>query len=66
MSFDATDHEAFFNDLAEDGFHIFSRRHAKTDGFYPNAFPTHPELDLSDIKEEDIITVRAFFSTDTM
>ena len=65
MSFDATDHEAFFNDLTEDGFHIFSRRHAKTAGFYTNAFPPHPELNLSDIKEEDVITIRAFFSTST-
>ena len=65
MRFDETDHKAFFNDLAEDGFHIFSRRHAKTASFYPNAFPPHPELNLSDIKEEHIITIRAFFSTDT-
>lgn len=62
MNFDAREHKAFFHDLTEDGFHIFSREHAKTREFYPNPFPDYPELDLSKIKEGDRITVRAFFS----
>ncbi len=61
MKFDANDHKAFFNDLTEDGFHIFSRQHAKNPGFYPNSFPSYPELNISDIKESDTITIRAFF-----
>lgn len=34
MKFDVNDHKAFFDDLTEDGFHIFSRQHAKSPGFY--------------------------------
>ena len=64
MTFDAREHKAFFHDLTEDGFHIFSRKHAKTPNFYPNPFPEYPEVDLSEIKEGDRITVRAFFAMD--
>jgi hypothetical protein len=63
MKFDAKDHKDFFNDLTEDRFHIFSRQHAKSTGFYPNSFPSYPELDITDIKDSDTITIRAFFST---
>lgn len=61
MKFDARDHKAFFDDLTEEGFHIFSRRHAKCAGFYPNASPSYPELDITDIKVRDTITIRAIF-----
>ena len=63
MKFDANDHKEFFHDLAENGMHIFSRKHAKHPGFYPNAFPSLPDLDISEIKENDRITIRAFFPT---
>ena len=63
MKFDANAHKAFFTDITEDGFHIFGRQHTKTPGFYPNVFPSYPELDISDIKEGDTITIRAFFPT---
>jgi hypothetical protein len=62
MKFDANHHEQFFNDLSENGFHIFSRQHAKTPGFYPNSFPSYPDLYISDIKENETITIRAFFT----
>lgn len=61
MRFDATDHKEFFDDLNRDGFHIFSRTHARDKGFYPNVFPTDPEVDLSGIGIGDKVTVRAFF-----
>lgn len=61
MKFDAREHKAFFDDLTEEGFHIFSRRLANCDGFYPNAFPAYPEIQISDIREGDTITIRAFF-----
>lgn len=61
MTFDSRNHKAFFKDINEHGFHIFSRRHAKVPGFYPNAFPAFPEIDISDLNEDDTITVRAFF-----
>lgn len=59
--FDATHHEQFFSDLANEGFHIFSRRNAKIAGYYPNSFPSFPELDIADIRVGDTLTVRAFF-----
>ena len=61
MRFRADDHEVFLNDIREEGFHIFSRQHAKSPGFYPNAFPSYPEISISDIKDGDTITIRAFF-----
>lgn len=63
MIFDANRHEQFFSDLANEGFHIFSRSNAKITGHYPNAFPSFPELDIANIAEGDTVTVRAFFST---
>lgn len=63
MKFDAIKHKAFFGDLAENQFHIFSRQHAKNQGFYPNDFPSYHELDISDIEEGDTITIRVFFPT---
>lgn len=63
MQFDARDHKEFFDDLAENRYHIFGRRHARCAGFYPNEFPAYPELDMSDIHEDHIITIRAFFPT---
>ena len=61
MKFDATDHKEFFHDLTENGMHIFSRKHANSPGFYHNAFPSFRDLDISEIKESDRITIRAFF-----
>ena len=61
MKFDARDHEAFITDLNEDGFHIYSRKSADTPGFYPPPRLDYPEIDLSNLKEGDQITVRAFF-----
>jgi len=66
MMFDANRHEQFFSDLANEGFHIFSRRNAQTTGYYPNAFPSFPEIDITNIKEGDTVTVRAFFPTNKL
>jgi hypothetical protein len=63
MMFDANRHEQFFSDLAKDGFHVFSRRNAKIAGFYPNAFPSFPEIDIANIGEGDTVKIRVFFST---
>ena len=63
MNLNANAHKELLNDLTEDRFHIFSRQHAKRTGFYPNAFPSYPELDIADIQEGDTITIRAFFPT---
>jgi len=63
MAFDARHHQQFFSDLAKEGFHIFNRSNAKIAGYYPNAFPSFPELDIGNIREGDTVTVRAFFAT---
>jgi hypothetical protein len=64
MMFDAKQHEAFFDEIREEGFHIFSRECAKRPGYYPTPFPGVPEFGISDIHEGDTITIRAFFPTD--
>jgi hypothetical protein len=62
MLFDAKNHEEFFDDIQQDGFHIFSRRHAQSAGYYPSAFPAYPHLQISDVHVGDQITVRVFFA----
>ena len=61
MLFSENDHEVFFNDIAQNGYHIFSRQHASVSGFYPNEFPDYPEIDISEIQIGDNVTIRAFF-----
>ena len=51
----------FYDDIIEDGFHIFSLSNAKIKGFYPNQFPDYPGARLRDLEVGDIITIRAFF-----
>ncbi len=57
MPFSKDDHTDFFNDLTEDGFHIFSRENAIIGGFYPNKFPDYPELDISKVEVDDRVTI---------
>ena len=64
MRFNANDFQAFFDELTRNGFHIFSREHAKKQDFYPNAFPAYPEVDIAHVREGDRITIRAFFAAD--
>lgn len=51
----------FFSDIRADGYHIYSLKNAKKPNFYPPEFPDYPGLNLSDLKEDDIITIRVFF-----
>ena len=51
----------FFQDIEENGYHIFSRKHAKTPDYYPNEFPDYPIVRFKDLKLGDEITVRVFF-----
>ena len=64
MLFSENAHKAFFNDIAENGYHIFSRQHASIGEFYPNEFPDYPEIDISEIQIDDSVTIRAFFPRD--
>ena len=51
----------FFNDIINEGYHIFSLKNARKPGYYPNEFPDYPGVSIKDLKVDDLITVRAFF-----
>jgi hypothetical protein len=55
----------FFKEVMEDGYHIFSLKNAKIQGYYPNKFPDYPGVSLKDLKIDDVITVRVFFALGT-
>ncbi|MCP3941669.1 MAG: hypothetical protein GY710_09345 [Desulfobacteraceae bacterium] len=52
---------AFFPDIREDGYHIYSIENAKIPSFYPSDIPNYPGVVFKDIREDDIITIRIFF-----
>ena len=51
----------FFQEIIENGYHVFSLENAKTPGYYPNEFPDYPGVLLKNLKVGDTITVRVFF-----
>ena len=51
----------FFSDIREEGYHVYSLDNAKKPGFYPPELPDYSGVPLSDLKEDDIITIRVFF-----
>jgi len=51
----------FFSDIKEDGYHVYSLKNAKKPNFYAPELPEYPGVDLKDLKEDDIITIRVFF-----
>ena len=51
----------FFSEIREDGYHIYSLKNAKKPNLYPPEFPDNPGVTLSDLKEDDIITIIVFF-----
>ena len=51
----------FFQDIVEEGYHIFSLKNAETPDYYPNEFPDYPGVLLKNLKVGDTITVRVFF-----
>jgi hypothetical protein len=51
----------FFEDIEEDGYHIFSRDKAKIPDYYPNQFPDYPGVLLNELQVDDVIKVRVFF-----
>jgi hypothetical protein len=52
----------FFKEVMEEGYHIFSLKNAKIQGYYPNKFPDYPGVNMKELRVDDIITVRAFFA----
>ncbi len=56
------DYSSFDLDLETDGFHIYNKDKAKTNGFYPSKIPDDfHNLSISDINIDDIVTIRAYF-----
>ena len=50
----------FFSDIKEDGYHIYSLNNAKKPNYYPPELPDYPGVALKDLREDDVITIRAF------
>ena len=46
----------------EEGYHIYSLKNAKIQGYYPNKFQDYPGVNLKELKIDDVITVRVFFA----
>ncbi|MDR3490916.1 MAG: hypothetical protein P4M12_02595 [Gammaproteobacteria bacterium] len=55
----------FFEDVLQDGYHIFSLENAKLESYYPNKFPDYPGVLLKDLKIGDVVTIRVFFKIGT-
>lgn len=51
----------FFSDIKEDGYHIYNLKNAKKPDYYPPELPDYPGVDLKNLIEDDVITIRAFF-----
>ena len=52
----------FFKEVMEEGYHIYSLKNAKIQGYYPNKFQDYPGVNLKELKIDDVITVRVFFA----
>lgn|GEM_PF-447605 len=50
-----------FNDIFEDGYHIFNLENAKIPDYYPHKFPDYPGVNLKDLNAGDVITIKVFF-----
>ena len=51
----------FFSEIKQDGYHIYSLKNANKPNYHPPELPQYPGVALKDLKEEDVITIRAFF-----
>jgi hypothetical protein len=51
----------FYEDILEDGYHIFSLTKAQLPGFYLNQFPDYSGAKINQLRVGDDITIRAFF-----
>ena len=50
----------FFSEIKEEGYHIYSLKNAKKPNYYPPELPIYPVVALKGLKEDDVITIRAF------
>ena len=51
----------FFAEIEEEGYHIYNLNNAKKPNYYPSELPQYPGVALKDLKEDEVITIRAFF-----
>ena len=50
----------FFQEIREDGYHVYSLDNSKKSNFYPAELPDYPGVPIKDLKENAIITIRVF------
>ena len=55
-----TNEPPFFQEIREEGYHIYSLDNAQKPDFYPSEFPNYPGVSIKELKENDIITIRIF------
>ena len=51
----------FFQEIREEGYHVYSLDNAQKPNFYPSEFPNYPGVPINELKENDIVTIRVFF-----
>jgi len=55
----------FFEDILNEGYHIFNLKNAKIPNYYPAEIPDDEKgVSLTDLKVGDTVTVRVFFRID--
>ena len=55
-----TNEPPFFQEIREDGYHVYSLENVKKPNFYPPELPDYPGVPIKKLKEDDIITIRVF------
>ena len=55
------DNYPFFKEILENGYHVFSMENAKLPGYYPNKFPDYPGVNLQNLYDGEVFTIRVFF-----
>ncbi len=51
----------FFQDIMENGYHIFNLNNVKIPDYYPGILPDFPGARVEDLKIGDVITIVVFF-----
>lgn len=50
----------FYKEIENDGYAIFSKIKARQKGYYPTELPKFDDIDISDIKPDDVLKIRTF------
>jgi len=54
---------SFTKEIEENGYTFFSKEKNNIDNYYPNKFPNMENINISQLKESDLIEIRAFIKT---